>query len=113
MRSSRFALALVLAALAQSSGRTAEVAIDTSAPISRAGSFASVETTVPAGADLQNYINRARPGDVLMLEPGATYVGNFTLPALPDPAVGHSGAIHYDSIGSRSLKLPNGRAGHA
>src|SRR3954463_10687217 len=84
MRSSRFALALVLAALAQSSGRTAEVAIETHVPIGRAGSFASVETTVPAGADLQNYINRARPGDVLLLEPGATYVGNFTLPALPD-----------------------------
>ena len=33
------------------------------------------------GADLQGYINRARPGDVLLLEPGATYVGNFTLPA--------------------------------
>ncbi len=42
-----------------------------------------VQTTVPAGADLQGYINRARPGDVLLLEAGATYVGNFTLPALP------------------------------
>jgi hypothetical protein len=44
----------------------------------------SVQTTVPAGADLQGYINRARPGDVLLLEPGATYVGNFVLPALPE-----------------------------
>jgi hypothetical protein len=43
----------------------------------------SVETMVRAGADLQAYIDRARPGDVLLLEPGATYVGNFTLPALP------------------------------
>jgi hypothetical protein len=43
-----------------------------------------VQTMVPAGADLQTYINRARPGDVLFLEPGATYVGNFTLPALPE-----------------------------
>jgi hypothetical protein len=43
-----------------------------------------LQTTVPAGADLQNYIDRARPGDVLLLEPGATYVGNFTLPALPE-----------------------------
>jgi hypothetical protein len=38
-------------------------------------------TTVPAGANLQEYIDRARPGDVLVLEPGATYVGNFVLPA--------------------------------
>ena len=45
-----------------------------------------VQTTVPAGADLQGYINRARPGDVLLLEPGAIYVGNFTLPALPQEA---------------------------
>jgi hypothetical protein len=43
----------------------------------------SVQTLVRAGSDLQAYIDRARPGDVLLLEPGATYVGNFTLPALP------------------------------
>jgi hypothetical protein len=30
---------------------------------------------------LQAAIDRARPGDVILLEPGATYVGNFTLPA--------------------------------
>jgi hypothetical protein len=35
---------------------------------------------VPAGGDLQAAIDRARPGDVILLEPGATYVGNFTLP---------------------------------
>jgi len=38
-------------------------------------------TTVPAGANLQEFIDRARPGDVLVLEPGATYAGNFVLPA--------------------------------
>ena len=27
------------------------------------------------------FIEAARPGDTLALEPGATYVGNFTLPA--------------------------------
>ena len=36
--------------------------------------------SVPAAANLQEYIDRARPGDVLLLEPGATYVGNFVLP---------------------------------
>jgi hypothetical protein len=38
---------------------------------------------VPQGADLQSFIDRARPGDILLLEPGATFVGNFILPALP------------------------------
>ena len=37
-------------------------------------------TSVPAGANLQDAIDRARPGDVLVLESGATYVGNFVLP---------------------------------
>jgi hypothetical protein len=36
--------------------------------------------TVPEGADLQQAINRAMPGDTLLLAPGATYVGNFRLP---------------------------------
>jgi hypothetical protein len=36
---------------------------------------------VPAGGDLQGAINRARPGDVIVLSAGATYVGNFTVPA--------------------------------
>jgi Putative Ig domain len=41
---------------------------------------------VPAGGDLQAALNAAQPGDVITLEPGATYTGNFILPnkALPD-----------------------------
>ena len=35
---------------------------------------------VPAGANLQTVINSAQPGDELLLAPGASYVGNFTLP---------------------------------
>ena len=38
---------------------------------------------VPAGGDLQAAINRAKPGDVILLEPGAGYVGNFVLPVKP------------------------------
>jgi hypothetical protein len=38
---------------------------------------------VPAGGDLQGALNRARPGDTIVLEAGATYVGNFVLPAKP------------------------------
>lgn len=36
---------------------------------------------VKAGDNLQEAINRAQPGDVLMLESGATFRGNFKLPA--------------------------------
>jgi hypothetical protein len=37
--------------------------------------------SVPAGTNLQDAINRANPGDTIALEPGATFVGNFVLPA--------------------------------
>jgi len=36
---------------------------------------------VAAGEDLQAAINSAQPGDVLTLQAGATFTGNFTLPA--------------------------------
>lgn len=36
---------------------------------------------VPAGGNLQAALNAARPGETLVLDPGATYVGNFFLPA--------------------------------
>ena len=35
---------------------------------------------VKAGGDLQAALNQAKPGDVIMLEAGATFTGNFTLP---------------------------------
>ena len=37
--------------------------------------------TVATGADLQEALNRARPGDTILLTRGTTYVGNFKLPA--------------------------------
>src|SRR5688572_24636159 len=42
---------------------------------------------VPAGGDLQAAIDSARPGDVILLEPNATYTGNFRLP-------NHGGTTH-------------------
>ncbi len=36
---------------------------------------------VAAGGDFQAAINQAQPGDVITLQAGATYTGNFTLPA--------------------------------
>jgi putative Ig domain-containing protein len=35
---------------------------------------------VPAGGNLQTALNTANPGDVITLQPGATYTGNFMLP---------------------------------
>ena len=35
---------------------------------------------VRAGDNLQTALNTAQPGDVLMLDAGATFTGNFTLP---------------------------------
>lgn len=35
------------------------------------------------GAELQERINQARPGDTIELSPGAVYTGNFVLPATP------------------------------
>jgi hypothetical protein len=35
---------------------------------------------VLAGGNLQTALNAAQPGDVITLQPGATYVGNFVLP---------------------------------
>ena len=78
---------------------------------------------VPAGGDLQAAINRARQGDVLLLEPGATYVGNFVLPARPGsgyttirsaadpsrfPADGRVGPTHRQWM--PTLRSPNGAA---
>ena len=40
--------------------------------------------TVPASGNLQDALNRARAGDTILLERGATYVGNFILPARDD-----------------------------
>ena len=37
-------------------------------------------TRVAAGGDLQAAINAARPGDTIVLDAGATYIGNFVLP---------------------------------
>jgi hypothetical protein len=37
--------------------------------------------SVPAGGDLQAALNAARPGDTILLQAGATFSGNFILPA--------------------------------
>jgi hypothetical protein len=62
------------------------------------------QVKVPAGSNLQTYINNAQPGDELLLAPGATYTGLFNLPSkgsstqwivirtdLPDATIGLPG----------------------
>src|SRR5687768_9234256 len=41
----------------------------------------AAEVYVPAGGNLQAAINAANPGDTIVLQPGATFVGNFKLPS--------------------------------
>ena len=45
-----------------------------------ANAFAAT-TIVPPSADLQSVLNAASPGDVIVLQAGARYVGSFRLPA--------------------------------
>src|ERR1700730_17082089 len=60
------------------------VRVFTVASIAASPAIASATTTlVPAGGNLQEALTNAKPGDTILLEPGATYVGNFTLPVKP------------------------------
>jgi hypothetical protein len=43
---------------------------------------------VPPDGDLQAALNRANPGDTILLSPGGEYVGSFILPARRDPGSG-------------------------
>lgn len=68
-----------------------------------ATAVASKSVTVRAGEDLQAALNRARPGDEVVLEAGATFVGNFVLPVRP-------GATEYVTVrSSRAGELAEGR----
>jgi uncharacterized protein (TIGR03437 family) len=57
---------------------------------------------VPAGGDFQAAINQAQPGDVITLQAGATYTGNFTLPA----KTGNNWIIIRSSAPDSSLPPP-------
>src|SRR5215210_3506788 len=88
---------------------------------SSGASPAAQNVAVPAGSDLQQAINAARPGDTLMLAAGATYTGNFVLPQKEgtayitirtggdDPALPRAGQRVAPSQGERlaKLKSPN------
>lgn len=56
---------------------------------------------VKAGANLQAVLDKANPGDTIMLEAGATFVGNFKLP-------NKDGALPVTLTSSAADKLPPG-----
>jgi hypothetical protein len=57
---------------------------------------------VPAGGDLQRTLNLAQPGDEVVLEAGASFVGNFVLPV-------KAGSSFVTVRSSRSSELAEGR----
>ena len=52
-------------------------------------------TTIRAGGNLQQAIDRAQPGDTLLLEAGASFTGTYTLPAKP---VGNASGANWITI---------------
>src|SRR5262245_1215109 len=60
--------------------RTASVACAAAFAVGASSAHAAT-ITVPANGDLNAALFNARPGDTITLAAGATYVGNFTLPA--------------------------------
>jgi hypothetical protein len=61
--------------------------------------------TVPSGGDFQAALNDARPGDTIQLEAGATFTGNFILPAKDASATSY---ITIRSSADDSTLPPNG-----
>src|SRR5262245_3795410 len=53
------------------------------------GDSTSPAIRVPSGGDLQAALNRARPGDTILLARDGQYVGNFVLPSPKGPAGDH------------------------
>jgi len=65
--------------------------------------------TVNAGGDLQAALNSANPGDVIVLQAGTTFTGNFTL---PNKTTG-SGWIYIQSSACSQLPPPGTRVSPA
>ena len=61
--------------------RAASIAVVASLLLATPGAQSGSVIPVPSGGDLQGALNRAKPGDTIVLDAGATYVGNFILPS--------------------------------
>jgi hypothetical protein len=70
------------------------------------GGTTGTTLTVNAGGDFQGALNRAQPGDTIVLQAGATFTGNFILPAKS------SGATSYITVttSAASGSLPGSNA---
>jgi hypothetical protein len=80
---------------------------------------AAATISVPAAGDLHAALMNSQPGDTIELERGATYVGNFTLPAKggsafitiraagPDPVPEGSRVTPQDAASLPKLRSPN------
>ncbi|PYQ08091.1 MAG: hypothetical protein DMF82_02310, partial [Acidobacteria bacterium] len=66
-------------ALAQTEPELPRVFVDTTYSPPRGGKL----ITTNAGGDLQAALDASRPGDVIELQAGATFTGNFILPSKP------------------------------
>jgi hypothetical protein len=81
MRDFRGCVAPAFALLRSVAVKSAAIAVIVVLGAFVAGDPSAETLTVPPGGNLQDAINRAHPGDTILLERGAEYVGNFVLPA--------------------------------
>jgi hypothetical protein len=91
-------------ALAQTGPELPRLLVDTTYSPPTRGKVIAVK----AGGDLQAALDAARPGDVIELEAGATFTGNFILPTKPG-----SGWIHIRSSAHALLPRPGTRVSPA
>src|SRR6266853_3030888 len=77
-----------------------------------APALSAATIAVAAHGDLQAAIDRSRPGDTIELEPGATYVGHFTLPSKDPSAPGAAAFITIRTAGPDAVP-EGGRIGPA
>src|SRR5262249_7957241 len=73
-------LVVIVAALASSGLSTDTTAERPKASVDVPTGLEGRAVSVAAGANLQAALDQAQPGDVITLEPGASYAGPFTLP---------------------------------
>src|SRR5215471_3911902 len=97
--------------------RPAAAAIIAAAAVLGSVGVSGATVSVPRGGNLQEALNAARPGVVIELAAGATYVGNLVLPAgpptetyvtvrtVPDPQLPATGASIRPAYASKLAKL--------
>jgi len=90
-----------------------------------AGAATAATLTVNAGGDLQGALNAAKPGDTIVLQAGATFTGNYKLPAksgstfitirssTPDSALPGAGVRITPAYASKLAKIQSNQNGSA